>query len=132
MNMGGCRDMKRRLRAKFMAADPTCWYCGIGLVWVEGLSGSAPDAPSNLAVIESAVSRRVTRTTQPRGARHYLACYACAHDRARFGVLIRKVGSNDYWAAWRAEHGKPQPRSAQLPGLPKRKGSGHRASHHGR
>lgn len=113
--MGGSQMMKERIRARQMETDPHCWYCGTRLVWIEGLSGSMPNAPSNMAVVESAVNRnhvpRVPgKRPQPQGARQYLACYACAEDRARWSCRIAAAGRKEMWAWWREYAGLATPR----------------------
>lgn len=106
--MGGCTALKARRLDKLMRTDPHCWYCGREVRFKPPGMGSKVEP--DIAVIEAELSRNETGT-QPKGARKYLSCYQCADERAKYEFFIFKMWTDEFWAKWREDNGKPSART---------------------
>lgn len=66
-----------RRRDALMAADPTCWYCGVDLVYFNPGPRLHEVLPANFATLEHLNSRNRYRVKRPEQGWIVLACREC-------------------------------------------------------
>jgi hypothetical protein len=102
--MANSRHIARH-RARLLAEDPHCAYCGREVVYFKPQQGKA--LPGNFATIEHVYTRIEGR--RPRQGQQILACLDCNHDK----------GGQDERAYWgsRPFDGKHRPLTTRLSDL---------------
>lgn len=101
---------KHRHRAWLLRTDPHCWYCGVTLTWAENAAHPLPPDFATLEHLFAKTTRRRQRRTGRLKPFVILAYLACNHARGQWSVALATAPARERWAAWRAEHGYPEPR----------------------